>query len=275
MTLGDTQVAEALLGPGAAPAARDAGPATRRQGWLFHPLIDVFCLGGGSLLALMVLALVVPTQGLQVEIAIWALAAAHVVNHPHFAHSYQIFYSGFRGKAFGETFPPGLRRRYLFAGLAVPLLLAGFFAACVLAGDAQAIGYAGNAMVFLVGWHYAKQGYGMAMLDAVLKRRFFTAGEKRLLLWNAYLCWLLSWVLANHYASVVNMWGLAYYTFALPDWLLGLFYAAAGGSSGATLWMLLRKGRAEAWRLPWNGLLAYGTTSTPGSSSCGSTRCSW
>lgn len=256
--VGGTMGASAAV-PAAATLAADA-PAARRSGWLFHPLVDFFCLGGGSLLALAVLALFVPVREAQVTVAVWALAATHAINHPHFAHSYQLFYAGFRRKAFGDAFPPGLRRRYLFAGVAVPLLLAAWLAGTVLAGDKRMLGWAGNAMVFFVGWHYAKQGYGMAMLDAVLKRRFFAAGEKRLLLWNAHACWLLAWLLGNDLVSVANLWGLAYYSFAVPGWLLWVAVAAAAASGLALLAVLLRKGRREGWRLPWNGLLAYGAS---------------
>jgi hypothetical protein len=179
------------------------------------------------------------------------------VNHPHFAHSYQIFYGGFRGKAFGSTFEPPLRRRYVFAGVVVPLLLAGYLTAAIVGGNAHLLGYAGNAMFFLVGWHYVKQGYGMAMLDAVLKKRFFSAIEKRILLWNGYAAWLLSWLLANRLVFEFDYWGLAYYSFAAPQWLIDLALALAVGTGAAFALMVLLKGRREGWRLGWNGLLGY------------------
>lgn len=260
MSMGNAELSGALLPQAAEGTVAERGPAGRREGWLFGPLVDFFCLGGGSLLALMALSFVVPTQELRVSFAVWAIAIAHLLNHPHFAHSYQIFYGGFRGKAFGDTFPPGLRRRYLFAGLVVPLLLAAFLATAVLTGDARLLGYAGNAMVFFVGWHYVKQGYGMAMLDAALKRRFFAGPEKRVLLCNAYVTWLTSWLLANHLASVSSFWGLSYYSVPVPAWLLTAAVALSAGSGAAALWMVLRKGAASGWRLPWNGLLAYAVT---------------
>jgi hypothetical protein len=240
----------------AEPRAAATGP-TPARGWLFHPLVDFFCLGGGSLLLLLPLLLVPPTPELRADFGYWTLVAANLINHPHFAHSYQIFYSGFHGKAFGETFEPDLRRRYVFAGIVVPALLLCYLLATIASGSATALGYAGNAMAFLVGWHYVKQGYGMAMLDAVLKRRFFTPVEKKVLLWNGYACWLLSWLLANRIVSQTDYWGLAYYSFATPDWLIGLAMAAAVGATVVFLAMVLRKGQSAGWRLPWNGLLAY------------------
>jgi len=262
MAVVDQQLGSGVLAPPVVPAApsqpASAVGAAQRPGWLFHPLVDFFCLGGGSLLALAALALLVPTTpALQVEFAAYALIVAHVVNHPHFAHSYQIFYSGFRGKAFGTTFEPGLRRRYVLAGIVVPVLLLGYLLAAIALGSATALGYAGNAMFFLVGWHYVKQGYGMAMLDAVLKKRFYTPGEKKILLWNGYAAWLVSWLLANQIVSKLDYWGLSYYSFATPDWLMDAAIAAAVGTGVASVAMVARKAVKESGRLAWNGLLAY------------------
>jgi hypothetical protein len=232
------------------------GPIPAR-GWLFHPLVDFFCLGGGSLLLLLPLLLVPPTPELRADIGYWTLVAANLINHPHFAHSYQIFYSGFRGKAFGQTFDPELRRRYVFAGLVVPVVLLSYLLATIAVGSATALGYAGNAMFFLVGWHYMKQGYGMAMLDAVLKRRFFTPAEKKVLLWNGYACWLLSWLLANRTVAEREYWGLSSYSFMTPDWLIGVAMAVAVGTTILSLVMVLRKAGGASWQVPWNGLVAY------------------
>ena len=52
-------------------------------------------------------------------------------------------------------------------------------------------------MFFTVAWHYAKQGYGILILDAVLKGTPFSPREKRHLLWNAHLAWPTAWLLAN------------------------------------------------------------------------------
>jgi len=255
MAVVETQVDGAALAPPAGARSRVSG---RRSGWLFNPIVDVFCLGGGSLLMLTVLVLAVPaTPTLQAEFAVWALLIAHIVNHPHFAHSYQIFYGGFRGKAFGQTFEPGLRRRYVFAGIVVPILLLGYLLAAIALGSPRALGFAGNAMFFLVGWHYVKQGYGMAMLDAVLKKRFFAPREKKVLLWNGYAVWLVSWLMANQIVAKYDFWGLAYYSFAAPDWVIDASFGAAAVTSAAFLGTIVLKGRKEAWRLPWNGLLAY------------------
>ena len=249
----ESQVAEALV---AASARSPAATGGRR--WLFNPLVDVLCLGGASLVLLPLFWLLVP-ESATAQAAIIAVAVAHFVNHPHFAHSYQIFYSGFAAKAFGQELEPLLRWRYRFAGLIIPLLLGGFLAGAALAGDARTLGFAGNVMFLLVGWHYAKQGYGMAIVDSVLKRRFYDAGEKRALLLHAYACWGLSWLIANRAVAMQDLWGLKYYTFAIPD---PLFWTTLAVAAATGLWLLLRLGsRLRAGKgLPWTGLLAYGVT---------------
>lgn len=247
-------VVQELQGTGAAAAS--ARPAGRP--WLFNPVVDFLCLGGASLIALPLFWLLVP-QSATGQVAVIALAVAHFVNHPHFAHSYQIFYGGFGAKAFGRDGDPLLRWRYRIAGLIVPVLLAGFLAVTALAGDVRTLGFAGNIMFLLVGWHYAKQGYGMAIVDSVLKRRFYDAHEKRALLIHAYACWGLSWLIANRAVAMQDLWGLKYYTFAVPDFA---YWAAVGLviASGALL-LLRLAGRLLAGKgLPWIGLMAYAVT---------------
>ncbi|MFM5893665.1 MAG: hypothetical protein ACKOQM_04445, partial [Novosphingobium sp.] len=103
----------------ALPAAPAAAPARRR--YLFGPVADFMTFGGLSLVVLPLL-LLVPLSDLALQRAmLLTVVISHWVNHPHFAHSYQIFYRGFRSKAFGTLLGPVMRARYLFAGIAVPV----------------------------------------------------------------------------------------------------------------------------------------------------------
>jgi hypothetical protein len=229
----------------------------RRAGYLFSPIVDFLCLGGGSLIAMVLLWMLLPKAGrLQGIVALIALIVAHIVNHPHFAHSYQIFYRNFRRKLFGAEYAPRLRLRYAAAGLVVPAAMGGLLAAGVLAQWVVLLGLAVNAMMLLVGWHYVKQGYGMIIVDSVLKRQFLNDQEKRLLRINGYCCWALAWILANQSFVERDYWGIPYHTFALPQAVLVLGWAAALASTAATLWMLGRRWRASG-SLPFNGVIAY------------------
>ncbi|MEE8333540.1 MAG: hypothetical protein V3R85_06800 [Alphaproteobacteria bacterium] len=232
-------------------------PAPSRRDTLFHPVVDFLCLGGASLILLPLLVILVPdTEAARKTVALIALWLAHVLNHPHFAHSYQIFYRDYARKAFGGTTPPALRVRYVIAGIIVPLALVAYFTLAIAAGDVHMIGYAGNIMFFLVGWHYAKQGYGMLMVDAALKRRFFDAAEKKILLINTHVGWVTFWLMINATLIEREMWGIQYFMLGVPDWLLATGCTVFTLTTGATLLMLARKWRHDG-TLPLIGITAY------------------
>jgi hypothetical protein len=233
--------------------------SAERGGWLFSPAVDFACMGGGSLVIIALIAAFIPaTPGARAAFAAVSIALAHVINHPHFAHSYQIFYSGFAAKAFGRAMPRAMRLRYVVSGIVVPVALAAFFAVTILLGDVKLLGYAANAMTFLVGWHYAKQGYGMLMVDAALKRRGFDRAEKKLILANTHVGWLVYWFTANTMLADRQFWGVTYSIFALPEELMWLGWSVFAATTLAALAMLARK-RLRAGALPWNGLIAYST----------------
>ena len=248
-------VAGPIAASGAGPKAEGCDAAG--GGCLFHPVVDFFCLGGGSLILFALLAIFRPPVAAYPMVAAVMLALANIVNHPHFAHSYQIFYRNFADKAFGSHYDPVLRLRYIFAGIVVPIVLFGYFLGAVLLEDLRSLGLAVNLMAFLVGWHYVKQGYGMLIVCSVLKRQFFKDTEKKLLLINAYVVWLADWLIANWAVHERDMWGLAYYTFDIPEQLAFFAMALGAGSTATMLWMLARKWWAEGRRLPVNGVTAY------------------
>jgi hypothetical protein len=241
----------------AVPAAVPSAPARRE--YLFNPVVDFLCLGGASLIALVLLSFVKPASAWQPQMALMAAIAANFINHPHFAHSYQIFYRDFRTKAFGDSYPLWLRRRYLFAGVLVPILLAGFFLVGILSGNPRVLGTGANVMTFFVGWHYVKQGYGMLMVDAALKRRFFDDKEKKILLGNAYACWIASWLGINWAIKDSDYWGLPNVAIPVPDLLFQAGIAVAFVTTGVMLYMLGRK-TASGTRPPLNGTIAYLTS---------------
>lgn len=252
-------VQQADLTPGPGIGAIVGGPSLARprdKGFLFGPVLDFFGLGGGSVLLLIAILLLAPPQSWYEDAASWALVIAIFVNNPHFAYSYQIFYGDFREKAFGAAYPPALRARYIVAGIVVPVLLTGFFFASVAAGNVAMLGIAGNAMGFFVGWHYVKQGYGMAIVDSVLKKRPFSAMEKKILLVNAYAVWAASWLAVNAAIQDIEFWGLHYYQFAVPAIVVDIGQYLAYGCAAMTLGMLALKAMRGA-ALPLNGVIAY------------------
>ena len=294
--MADTSMRIDLAMAGATPASDrpDAGvsaaarPALERR-WLHGPWADFLLLGGGSFIVLAAMAAFFPRdEASRVALAGAMLFLAHFVNHPHFAHSYQIFYRDFARKAFppsrrsdfpqaedkplsppGEGFgvraeqsspsepiPEPLAARYRFAGILVPAVLATFFAAALAEGSVALLGLAANIMFFTVGWHYAKQGYGILMLDAARKGIRFGPAERRRLLWNTHLAWVVNWLVANDALAAEELWGITYYLIDVPDALLVAMVAAVAVSTLAVGRDLFATWRVERV-LPLNGLLAY------------------
>ncbi|ESY66223.1 MAG: hypothetical protein E5Y02_26860 [Mesorhizobium sp.] len=234
-----------------APASVAAAP----QKYLFGPFIDFFMLGGSALVILPVLYFVPLKYEAALTLTMFLLS--HLINQPHFGHSYQIFYRNFARKVRGEGYGRSLQIRYILAGIVVPLAMAAFFAYGSLTGNARLLGNATNAMGFFVGWHYVKQGYGMLMVDAVLKRRFFSDQDKKVLLFNGYAVWLFAWLQTNVVITERQFWGLEYYTFAVPPWLITIAMSIAAASSAATAVMFINRWRRHGGALPYNGVVAY------------------
>lgn len=225
------------------------------QKYLFGPVADFLMLGGSAFLILPVLFLV-PLE-YEGPVAATMVFVAYLVNYPHFAHSYQLFYRNFTRKVSGDGYDRSLQLRYIFAGIVVPLVMTGFFAYGAAAANTRLLGYATNAMFFFVGWHYVKQGYGMLMVDAVLKRKFFDDRDKKVLLVNSYAVWILAWLQTNTAVTQGKYYGLDYYTFAAPSWIADIALLAAVASTAATLLMLVNRWRKNGGGLPYNGLVAY------------------
>lgn len=224
------------------------------------PLADVLLMGGGSLLMLLVVRF---GLGLgEAESFTASMLLANLINHPHFAHSYQIFYRGFHKNI--ASYQPGVRARYILAGIIVPVLLIGFLGTAIASKSALGLSLAVNLMIFSVGWHYAKQGYGMAMVDSVFKKHFFTPAEKGKLLRNAYATWLLSWVLLSNALAgrQIEYWGISYATVQIPRQVV-LFLALAALAAGIDLVVCLWRRARQGAGIPWNGVVAYSVSLYP------------
>jgi len=235
-----------------ADAAGQAAPAPVER-HLHGPLADWFLLGGSSLVV-MPLLMLLPTQRWQATVALTMMFLANFINHPHFAHSYQIFYRSFRAKL--TSGDRAMRWRYAGAGIVAPVLIIGYFAYGLATENLRMVGLGFNAMGFFVGWHYVKQGYGMLMVDAAFKKRFFADEEKKLLLINAYAVWAFAYMHLNRVASQSDYWGVRTISIAMPGWLEAGAAIVAGAAALTVLTMLARR-IAAGRKLPVAGLTAY------------------
>lgn len=230
---------------------------------LYGPWADVLLLGGGSLVALAVLSLIKIDRASLVTLSVVMLGLANLVNHPHFAFSYQMFYGSWADLKSGKM-PADLRRRWVFAGFIAPALLAVFILAGAmmsLRGQGFLLGITLTLMMLLVGWHYVKQGFGMAMMDGALKKRYWPAATRKALLMNAYACWGAAWVLSSMDLRVRKLWGVVGLDYIVPGWLVII---ACSVAVLTTLWCALAVyrcvGQWRAQQLSWKQWPAAGLT---------------
>ncbi len=164
---------------------------------IVSPVVDFFMVGGLTLVVFVIAYLpiwdTVPKEILN-KIGFYLI---FVLNFPHFIHGYQLLYKDYGRKISDAKAGAASRIRYIVAGVVSPLALIAFLAYGAMQPTVQIIGYAANIMFFLVGWHYVKQGYGILMMLSVRKKVFFDNVEKKLLLVNAYIVWLFSWLHLN------------------------------------------------------------------------------
>ena len=239
-----------LIAPGA-----ESAPRRTADGAIFHPLLDFLLLGGLTLIVIPI-ALMLPVEHRPVMSGLM-IVLADFLNHPHFAASYQIFYRGYREKAFGTRLSRALRLRYIFAGIVVPVALVLYFATAAVVESAAMFGYSANLMFFLVGWHYTKQGYGMLVVSSVYQKKFFGETDKKLFLLNAYTTWILFWMVGNRMIHERDFFGLSYYSFPIPDWALYGTGAAVAVTSALVLRIFVRRAMTGLDSLPWLGVMAY------------------
>ncbi|MCB1557280.1 MAG: hypothetical protein KDJ15_08220, partial [Alphaproteobacteria bacterium] len=227
----------------------------RASGALIHPALDFLMLGGLSLLIPLLHFYPLFNDPLVSNKLGWAaFYLAFVVNNPHFMHSYQLFYRGFPHKM--HAMSRASQIRYLLAGVIVPFALLNGILAGGMVGATMFLGYLVNLMFFLVGWHYAKQGFGILVVMAGRKGLFFQAIERKILLVNAYTIWALTWVKTNIVAQDHNYYGIPYATFDLPDILGPVTMAAGGLTTAATLYVFFRLWMREK-TLPVSGVIGY------------------
>jgi hypothetical protein len=232
---------------------------------LFGPWADVMLLGGGSLVAMAVLQMMdLENTGLA-TLSLIMLGLANLVNHPHFAFSYQLFYGSWSDVK-ENRWPPDLRRRWMIAGVIAPVALA----ACLVTGavlsvngQSMVLALSVTAMGLLVGWHYVKQGFGMAMMDGALKKRFWPAETRKALLLNAYACWGAAWTLGNGSSLGRQIWGVLGVHYTVPPLATIVACATAGLTTvwcGLAVFRCVSQWRAQqlSWtQWPAAGLLAY------------------
>ena len=177
--------------------------------------------------------------------------AAFVVNDPHFSVTYLLFYDGFRRRAFGADVPRAQRLRAILAGIVVPVVLASWASAAIALRSAPSLGAMIELMFLLVGWHYAKQGFGVFTVLASRRGVTVTPTERRVVLAHAFAGWAFAWANPAVPARELEEKGVVYWGLAHPRWLelgAGAVLAVSTLALAAVMLARLRRdGRAFAW----------------------------
>jgi hypothetical protein len=228
-----------------------------RRAALVSPVVDFVMLGGLSLLILPLSRLSVwESEVPKAHVGTVVFYLLFALNLPHFIHGYQLLYPNYWQKVRDAEAPRSARLRYVIAGIVAPVCLVAFLLYGTLQPTHTEIAYAANAVLFLTGWHYVKQGYGVLMtLSARQKIRYSDAG-RRLLLINAYVAWVFSWIQYNTTFGHDVFYGVPYDLFPLPDEVNAaiklVFFA---WTLFAVILFVLHDGRRQG--ASFNGMLAY------------------
>lgn len=251
------RAAEPMRSVAGAPRRRGGAPAHH----LFAPLTD-FLLVGGASAALLPPAWLLRDAGREAilpALGSLAILLATLINYPHFAHSYQILYEGFGRRIFDSGASLRRRLRYLWAGIVGPAAIAAVLLAAFWSEDLRALGHAANAMLFLVGWHYVKQGYGILLVLSARRGTAYGDSERDWFKRNGYAVWIYSWMALNRGVHESAVLGVTVRTLDLPDVLVSAAGAVAVATTTAVAGMLVRRVALRGQPISVNGLVGYGS----------------
>jgi hypothetical protein len=227
-----------------------ATPAERaHRGWT-SSVAEFFLVGGATPLLFAISWWARRTFGLdgpEYAIGFLTFHAAFVINDPHFAVTYLLFYREGLRRAFGKdgATPPAQRARYIVAGVVVPLVLAVWSIAAIRERSAIALGLMIQLMFFTVGWHYVKQGFGVLVVLAARRGVRFERRERLALLAHAFAGWAYAWASPADAGTEVEEKGVVYTTIAHAPWLEHATHAVFLATALLVVAALVQKRRRE------------------------------
>jgi hypothetical protein len=241
-------VDSAVMSAGRAiPSSTDI-PSPSVSAWL-----EFMAVGGATLLVLPVAWMLKRTFGIaDAELAAGFTTSygAYVINDPHFAVTYVLFYRNARERALGAGVRWSHRARYLAVAAAVPLGLIVWCTYALHARSAQSLGWMIQLMFLLVGWHYVKQGFGVMNVLSARRGHRIERGERRIILVHCFACWAYAWASPSTAAGEFEEKGIVYSALAHPRWLEKITAFALAASTVALLGMLVAKWRRERRLFP-------------------------
>jgi len=214
--------------------------------------VEFLAVGGATLIlfpALWLLRRVVGLDSAELAVGFLMFHGAHLINDPHFAVTYLLFYKDAKRRAFGDAFAPAQRVRYLMAGLLVPAILTIWLILGLSSRSAGALGALIQVMFWLVGWHYVKQGFGVLSVLSARRGMRFNVLERRAILTHCFAGWAYAWASPSAPAALAEEKGVIYWSLPHPLWLERSTLAAFAASALLLAAVLFRKWQRER-RLP-------------------------
>jgi hypothetical protein len=172
---------------------------------------------------------------------------AYLVNDPHFAVTYVLFYRAARRKLREGALAS--RARYALAGVVAPVVLVGWAASAITRHSAYSLALLIQLMFLLVGWHYVKQGFGVMSVLAARRGVRFSASERLAILAHCLAGWAYAWASPADAGTEVEEKGVVYTTFAHSVGLERLTHVVFLATTVPMVYLLARKWRREG-RLP-------------------------
>jgi hypothetical protein len=213
-----------------------------------------FMLVGGATLFLFPLSWIarawIGLDASELAIGFLAFYGAYVINDPHFTVTYVLFYEDVRRRAFGRSSPLAQRVRYIVAGFVVPLALTLWAVLSLRFHSAEALGWMIQLMFLLVGWHYAKQGFGVLAVLSARRGVRITARERAVILFHCYAGWAFAWANPAMAARDFEEKGVVYRGVGHPRWFELCTGSVLGVSTIALVWILVARWRREGRPLP-------------------------
>lgn len=222
--------------------------------------IELLVVGGLTLLllpALWALRALAGMDDAELAVGFSAFWAAYVVNDPHFAVTYLLFYEDVRRRAFGDALAPAQRVRWLVAGFLVPAVLVVWSAFAVATGSAQAVGWMVQLMFVSVGFHYVKQGFGALVILSARRGVLLEPSERRALLGHALAGWAFAWANPSTAGGLFEEKGVVYEAFARPRWFELVSGGALALSTLTLVVVLVKVARRTGRSLPRGPLAVF------------------
>lgn len=186
--------------------------------------------------------------------------AAFVINDPHFAVTYLLFYERAFERTTSRAILPAQRARYAFAAWIVPAAAGALCLAALRSGSPTPLGALVQLMYLFVGFHYAKQGFGVATILSARRGRPLEAGVRRALLVHAYAAWAFAWANPAAPAGEFEEKGVVYRALAHPAWLeraAGIAFVLTGVWGAVVIAGAVRRRPGSVPMVP---LVAYAST---------------